>query len=164
MVRLIRELGPLAIGVAAFGAITASLLANGNSLGNWLLAAFLIGHGAIHVMYVVPQPKAVRTTAGGPEWAFDLDHSWFAAGTDALHGFGVVLVGVATVGYVLAGLATVAIGVPADLWAPLVIVSALVSGLLDRPVLQADADHRPGHRRGAHRGRAGQRLATRLTA
>ena len=49
MAKRIRELGPLAVATAVFGVVIALLLSNGNNLGNWLLAAFLVGHGWIHL-------------------------------------------------------------------------------------------------------------------
>ena len=38
-----------------------------------VLAAFLLGHAAIHAGYLSPRPVA---TIGGPPWPFDLTHSW----------------------------------------------------------------------------------------
>ena len=37
-----------------------------------VLAAFLLGHAAIHAGYLSPRPAA---TVGGPPWPFDLTHS-----------------------------------------------------------------------------------------
>lgn len=130
MAKRIRELGPLAVATAVFGVVIALLLSNGNNLGNWLLAAFLVGHGWIHLMYVMPRPKASAATAGGPPWPFDLDHSWLAAGGAGLHVIGLLLVAVTVVGYFLAGLATIPIVISADLWPLLVLVSTVASALL----------------------------------
>ncbi|HEX6329709.1 MAG TPA: hypothetical protein VF129_00260, partial [Actinomycetota bacterium] len=38
-----------------------------------VLALFLIAHGLVHVMFVVPEPDR---SAGGLEWPFHKDHSW----------------------------------------------------------------------------------------
>jgi hypothetical protein len=130
MAKRIRELGPLAVATAVLGVVIVVLLSNGNNLGNWLLAAFLVGHGWIHLMYVMPRPKASAATAGGPPWPFDLDHSWLAAGGAGLHVFGLLLVAVTVVGYFLAGLATITIVISADLWPMLVLGSTAASALL----------------------------------
>jgi hypothetical protein len=146
MLKMVRELGLLAVGVAVAGLVIAWLLAGGNVLGNWLLAAFLFGHGWIHVMYVTPppparQPATAAVTIGGgraapgPEWAFPgLDHSWLL---DALHSpraatvlLGRVLVVVSVVSYSLAALAAIPLVVSAGLWAPLVLVATLASAVL----------------------------------
>jgi len=129
MPKLVRELAPLAVAVALFGALIAVLLANGSNLGSWLLAAFLVGHGWVHFMYVMPQPKAAAATASGPDWPFSLDRSWLGAG-GALHGLGLILVVLTAVGYLLAALATIPIVVPAAMWAGLVVFSSLASALL----------------------------------
>jgi hypothetical protein len=135
MPKIVRELGPLAFGVAVFGLVIGLLLQAGNPIGNWLLAAFLVGHGWVHMMYVMQQPRAAAeakaATAGGPEWAFELDRSWLlsAVGTPAtvLHGLGRILVVITVGGYMLAGLATIPLFLPATLWAPLVLVSTFAS-------------------------------------
>jgi hypothetical protein len=129
MLKLVRELGPLAVAVAFIGAVIAYLLASGNNIGNWLLAAFLIGHGWVHFMYVMPQPKTATATAAGPDWPFSLDRSWLGGGS-ALHGLGTVLVVVTAAGYMLAALASIPLIVSPDMWAALVIFSSLVSALL----------------------------------
>jgi len=129
MAKLVRELGPLAVAVTLFGVVIAYLLANGNNIGNWLLAGFLIGHGWVHFMYVVPQPKASAATASGPDWPFSLDHSWLGAG-GAQHGLGLILIVLTAAGFMLAALASIPIMVPADLWAGLIVFASLASALL----------------------------------
>jgi hypothetical protein len=129
MTRVVRELGPLAIVVAAFGLAIFYLISVGNSIGNWLLAAFLIGHGWVHMMYVIPQPQAQARAANGTTWPFRLDHSWLS-GSRSLHGAGLVLVAITVIGYMLAGLATIPVLVPVDLWAPLLFISTLASAAL----------------------------------
>jgi hypothetical protein len=143
MVKMMRELGLLAVGVAAFGLVIAWLLQGGNVLGNWLLAAFLAGHGWIHMMYVTPAPATARatvpearaTTAAGPEWGFpSLNHSWLLdrLGTPgaAERSLGQVLVMVAVFGYSAAALATIPLALPAALWQPLVLLSTMASATL----------------------------------
>ncbi len=39
----------------------------------FLLAAFLVAHGGIHLLFVTPRPPA---RPGSPPWPFDLDRSW----------------------------------------------------------------------------------------
>lgn len=130
MSRFARELGPLAIGVTIFAAITAVLIHNGNDLGNWLLAAFFVGHGWAHITYLFPRPQASAATAQGPEWPFDLDHSWLAIDRRSLRLIGTALVVLTIAGYLLAAFATIQIIVPTELWLPLVIGSTIASATL----------------------------------
>ena len=130
MTKLVRELGPLAIAVAVFAAVIGVLLANGNNLGSWLLAAFLAGHGWVHITYLMPHPEPSTATTGGPAWPFDLDRSWLAADPRTVHAIGTLLVILTVAGYMLAALATVSLFVPGELWLPLVIGSTIASAAL----------------------------------
>jgi hypothetical protein len=127
------KLAPLAFGLIVFGFALAFLLQRGMSVGTWLLAAFLLGHGLVHIMFAVPAPAA-PAPAGGMEYPFDVTRSWLVAnhGADASLVRLVVigLVAVTVVGYALTGLATVGILVPQAAWPPLLVASTAASLLL----------------------------------
>jgi hypothetical protein len=132
---MIRELGPLAIGVALFGLLIAILLQGGNIIGNWLFAAFLFGHGWVHAMYVMPLPKAsAATVGGGPQQPFELGHSWVLSPLglepSAQRTVGSLLVAATIAGFSVAALATIPLLVPAGVWASLVVAASVASLLL----------------------------------
>ncbi len=129
--KVLTGLLPLAVGLAIVGAAIWFLYDRNMAAGRWLLAALLIGHGVVHIMYVVPQPAA---TAGGPEWPFDLARAWpvSAAGLDPAlaRALAVALIGAVVVGFTLAGLSTLGLVLPTVWWPALVSVSAAVSVVL----------------------------------
>jgi hypothetical protein len=57
---------PWAVVLAAVGGAIWWLLSREMAAGRWLLAALLIGHGVVHVLFAAPAPTA---TEGGPDWA-----------------------------------------------------------------------------------------------
>lgn len=129
---------PLAVGLAVFAAVVGFLLDENPGLGRWLLAAFLVAHGLIHLLFFVPQaapqPRAeAQPTAAGSAmaWPFDLSRSWLSgtgrlsAGT--VRATAVGLVGLVVVGFGLAGLATGGLLVPAGAWSALLVVAAVGS-------------------------------------
>jgi hypothetical protein len=132
--KTVTELLPLAIGVAAIGAVTWFLLDRNVGVGRWLLAALLFAHGWVHVMFVFPQPEGAAATAGGTQWPFDMGSSWLisGAGIDAglVRSVGVVLMAGVAVAFLLAALATVGLLVPGGWWGGLVIGSAVGSALV----------------------------------
>jgi hypothetical protein len=131
--RTIRQLGPLAIAVAAIGVITWMLISGHDPIGSWLLAGLLLAHGLIHLMFLIPAPSpAAAATAGGMAWPFDLGDSWLVPRTGAgtVMTAGRILVGLIVACSLLAALAIVGIVVPGTLWAPLVAASAGCSLLL----------------------------------
>lgn len=140
MVKMIREIGPLAIAVALFGLVIYWLLQGGNVIGNWLFAAFLFGHGWVHTMYLMRQPSAqpsVQPSAApsASEWAFPpLNHSWLLSPTGtppaASQLLGRLLVVAAALLYTLGALATIPLLVPATLWAALIISATIASAAL----------------------------------
>lgn len=134
MTKLIRDLAPLAVGVALFALLIAYLISQGSNIGNWLLAAFLVGHGWVHAMYLMPRPEPKAATAGGPDWAFELNRSWLLSaiglGASTLRPLGATLVGVTLIGYLLAALASIPLLVPVGAWAALVVVATVASTLL----------------------------------
>ena len=122
---------PWALVVAALGIAVWWLLSREVAAGRWLLAALLIGHGVVHVMFAVPAPAA---TEGGPDWPFDMARSWAinGAGLDlnVVRAVGLALIAVVVGGFALAALATVGILVPSAWWQPTVAVAAVASAVL----------------------------------
>ena len=133
MNRLMRELGPFAVVVVLFAALIGYLLSQGTTVGNWLFAAFLFGHGWVHLMYLMPRRVVQPAADGATTWPFELGHSWLSPAVGragALHTVGVGLVLVTALGFCLGALATIPLLVPAAAWAGLVIASSLASATL----------------------------------
>lgn len=132
--KAILDLLPIGIGMVLVGAVTWFLLDRNIGFGKWLLAALLLAHGWVHVMFIVPTPETAPATAGGLAYPFDMSRSWLIvnAGLDAglVRAVGIVLMGLTFVGFALAALATVGWLVPAGWWASLLIGSAATSTLL----------------------------------
>jgi len=122
---------PYAVVLAVLGGATWWLLSRDMVAGRWLLAALLIGHGVVHVMFAAVSPA---TTEGGPEWPFDMAKSWAvtAGGVDlnVLRAVGVALIASVAGGFTLAALATVGVIVPPSWWQAAVGGSALASALV----------------------------------
>ena len=122
---------PWAVVLVVIGGAAWWLLSREMAAGRWLLAALLIGHGVVHVLFAVPAPTA---TDGGAEWPFDMARSWAitGAGLDAnvVRIVGIALITVVVVGFSLAALSTVGIIVPSGWWQPVVAVSAITSAIL----------------------------------
>jgi hypothetical protein len=122
---------PWAVVLVVIGGAIWWLLSRDNGLGQWLLAALLVGHGLVHVLFAVP---AHAPTDGGAEWPFDMARSWAItrAGIDAnlVRIGGMTLITVVVVGFSLAALSTVGIIVPSDWWQPTVALSAVTSAIL----------------------------------
>jgi hypothetical protein len=120
------KLAPLAVGLIVLASVIAFTLSRGMALGTWLLAAFILGHGLVHVMFAVPAPAA-PAPAGGMEYPFDVNQSWLVTGHIAdvtvVRGLVIGLVTVTVLGYGLAALATVGFGVSVSLW-PILILAA----------------------------------------
>jgi hypothetical protein len=131
-VKTLRELLPLGIGLALFGAAEAYFLGNRVEAGKWLLAGFLVGHGLVHGMFFTPQPK--EAAARGVEYPFDLAKSRLTTvlhlDTRLVRSVAIGLLAVVIVGFALAGLSTVGFVVPTGWWTGLVAGAALVSALL----------------------------------
>lgn len=124
------DLVPLAVGVAALAAAIWFLVSRDIGAGRWLLAAFLLGHGWVHMMFVMARPPGATEVDRG---AFDMARSWLISGPGmdpgAIRTIGTVLVVMVTIGYVLAGLATVGVLVPV-LWWPGLVVASTVGSLV----------------------------------
>ena len=125
------KLAPLAVVLGVVGIVLVWMLTRQMALGTWLLAAFLLGHGLVHVMFAVPAPAGAEASA---EYPFDPARSWLV--TSNLLGIGtlkiivVALVAAVVMGYALTALATVGILVPADWWPGLLIASTIGSLVL----------------------------------
>jgi len=131
-VRTLRQLVPLAIVLGLFAVATTVLLQRGMAVGVWMLAAFLLGHGLVHVMFAAPPP----VTAGSPgaDFAFDPGHSWLVTSgvlrTSAVRVIVLILVAITIVGYAMAAAATAGLIVPASWWPALVLGSTAASATL----------------------------------
>jgi hypothetical protein len=121
---------PWAVVVVAVGGAIWWLLSREMAAGRWLLAALLIGHGVVHIMFAVPAPAA----EAGPDWPFDMARSWVVTGAgldlNVIRVVGVVLVAIIVGGFALAALSTVGIVVPSGWWQATVAVSAVASAVL----------------------------------
>jgi len=71
------------------------------------LGLFLIAHGLVHILYVVPEPAQ---EPGATEWPFNLESSWLLSnlGEGMVRNIGIALLVVTVVGFVVAGIALVA--------------------------------------------------------
>ena len=122
------KLAPLAVALGVVGIVLAWMLTQQMALGTWLLAAFLLGHGLVHIMFAVPPPGGAEASS---EYPFDPARSWLVTnnllGTGALKVIVVPLVVAVVVGYTLTALATVGILVPAGWWSGLLIASTIGS-------------------------------------
>jgi hypothetical protein len=134
MLKTLFGLVPLALGVAVFAVIIWFIRDRNMAIGNWLLAAFLVGHGWVHVMFVMPQPATATATADGVAYPFDTSQSWLVtnAGLDVglIRPFVIALVVAVVIGFILAGLATVGLLVPEALWQGIILVASAASLLL----------------------------------
>jgi hypothetical protein len=129
MLKTIAGLLPLAVGLAAVGIAIWWLISNNLALGTWALGGFIVAHGLLHVLFVTPAPAR---KPGAAEWPFDLSRPWlvmrFGLPAGGVRMVGLALIAVVVAGFVLAGLSTVGVLVPAAWWRPLIVVSAAASG------------------------------------
>jgi hypothetical protein len=136
LVKTFGSIAPFAAGLAALGIAIWWLIGHDLSVGVWLLAAVLAGHGLVHAMFAMPQPPAKEAdiATGKPEWPFDMGKSWLVTraglSLNQVRPAGLALVAVVALGFVLAAAATLGLVVPVGAWPVLVAVSALASGLL----------------------------------
>ena len=124
---------PLAVGLVLFGAAVWFLISKEIGLGYWLFAAFLVGHGLVQVMFLVPTPTDGATTSGVAN-PFDIAKSWpvTGAGLDVtvVRPIAVTLITVVVLGFGLAALSTVGVLVPTGWWQGLVLGSTAASIIL----------------------------------
>jgi len=92
-----------------------------------VLAAFLLGHAAVHAGYLSPRPAAA---VGGPPWPFDLTHSWFLSPLgvppESLRVLGVALFALTLASFALAAIAAVGF-LPAAVWGWSTVIGAASS-------------------------------------
>jgi hypothetical protein len=126
------KLAPLGVGLAVFTVVVALLVQRNMAIGTWLIAAFLLGHGLVHIMFATPPPVA----AGDPsaEFAFDVNRSWLISSrvvdVSFLRLVVVAMVAVVVVGYGLAAMSTLGLVIPQSLWPALVVASTVASAAL----------------------------------
>jgi hypothetical protein len=126
-------LAPLALGLVIFAVVVGFLVQRQSAVGAWLFAAFLLGHGLVHIMFAAPPPSSASTP--GAEFAFDVSRSWVVTGhladVTVVRAIVIALVVVAVAGYGLAAMATVGLAVPSSAWPVLVVAAtAASSGLM----------------------------------
>lgn len=96
-------------------------------LARLILAAFLLGHAAVHAGYLSPRPAA---TIGGPQWPFDLSHSWLlsplGASSEVLRILGVALFALTLASFALAAVAALGF-LPSGVWAWSTVIGAAAS-------------------------------------
>ena len=128
MVKTTAGILPWAIVLAATGAAIWWLLSQNMAAGPGLLAAALLGHGAVHVLFAVP---ATGATDGEADWPFDMAQSWAVTRADLdltlVRVIGASLIAVTVVAFALAALATVGIIVPSGWWQPTIALGAIAS-------------------------------------
>lgn len=131
MARTLTGILPWAIVLVVAGGAIWWSLSRDMAAGPWLLAAVLVGHGAVHVFFGVPAPTA---TEGAAAWPFDMARSWAVtnAGIDLslVRVIGAILIAVTVGAFALAALATVGIIVPAGWWQPTVALGAVASAAM----------------------------------
>jgi hypothetical protein len=130
--KAIIQLAPLGVAILVFALIVGYLIQHQNAIGVWLFAAFLVGHGLVHIMFAAPPPSGPGSP--GADFAFDPAGSWLVtarlADVGMVRAIVIAFVALTVVGYALAGLATVGLLVPQDLWPALVIAATLASFVL----------------------------------
>jgi hypothetical protein len=130
MVRTMAGTLPWAVTLVVAGGAVWWLLAREMTAGRWLLAALLLGHGLVHLLFAVPASAA----DAGSEWPFDMGESWLVTGPgldqSLARSLGMALIGIVVVGFTLAALSTVGVVVPVAWWGPLVAVSAVMSAVV----------------------------------
>jgi hypothetical protein len=129
-----RALAPLAVAIAVIALVVWLLLVNDVVLGPWLLALFVFAHGWVHLMFVFPKPQSPNDGLGGSAYPFDFARSWLVTrqGLELrpVRRLGVVVMALTFALSALAALATVAIVVPVDWWAGLMVATAGASSLM----------------------------------
>ena len=131
-ISVLREIGPLAtVSFVACFLVTVALI-NDAAIGRWLLAAVLVAHGWVHMLFVFPHPAA---PAGKRDtWPFDLRTSWVVRRTGVpagvVRGLGRALAVVTFALGVLAALATAGLVVAAAWWSGLMVAAAVASLVL----------------------------------
>ena len=110
---------PWTVVMAAIAGLIWWMLGRDMTLGRWLFAVILLGHGLVHLLYILPEPESSEQS-----WPFDMTESWAGANLRVL---GLVLIGVTIVGFLLAALAAAGVTLPAIWWQTAVVVGAVAS-------------------------------------
>jgi hypothetical protein len=123
---------PLAAVLLVVAGLVWWLLDRGSAVGPWLVAAILVAHGWVHLVFLLPVTE--RDSSGkGAHDPFDMDRSWLIArGADSrfVQSVGVVLAGVTFVAFALAALAVVGWLIPGEWWTGLVVTGVVGSTTL----------------------------------
>ena len=130
MVKTVTGMLPFAVVLAGVAVAIWWMLSREMALGPWVLAGFLVAHGLIHVMFLVPE-DAVTGTA---DWPFGMGRSWVAdlLGLEigAVRLMGIALIAVVVLAFGLAALSTAGVLVSAGWWPALTTCGAAASALL----------------------------------
>ncbi len=128
MVKSMLSTLPWAAVLAGIGGMTWWLLSREMGAGRWVLAALLVAHGVVHLLFLAPAPAAAD---GASAWPFDLARSWAVTvlGLDPglVRVIAMGLIAISVGGFALAGLATAGILVPTSAWPVLVAVPSVAS-------------------------------------
>jgi hypothetical protein len=91
------------------------------------IAAFLLAHAGIHVLFLSPPPPA---TADGPAWPFATGSSWlvtrFGVAPAPIRDLAFALVAVIIGAFALAAIAAIGVAT-ASLWLPAVVIGSMAS-------------------------------------
>lgn len=128
MVKTMAGILPWAVVLVVIGTAIWWSLSRDVAAGRWLLAGLLLGHGVVHLLFVVPAPAAMED---GTEWPFDMARSWAATGAgldlNLVRVIGAVLIAVTVGAFALAALSTVGGIVPSGWWQPIIALGAIAS-------------------------------------
>jgi hypothetical protein len=130
--RAVSGLAPLAILLLGVAALVWWLLDRGSAAAPWLVAAVLLAHGWVHLVYLVPSAP-VRTAEEAASNPFDLGRSWLVGrGVDvrAVRRVGTLLALATFLTLAAAALAVLGWLVPAGWWAALTLTGVAASTLL----------------------------------
>jgi hypothetical protein len=128
--KAIIQLAPLGVAILVFALIVGYLIQHQNAIGVWLFAAFLVGHGLVHVMFAAPPQSGPGSP--GADFVFEPSRSWLVTArlvdVNVVRALVIALVAFTVAGYALAGLATVGLVVSQELW-PALVIGATVASL-----------------------------------
>lgn len=112
---------PPAIVLLVVGVLVGWLLDRGSAVGPWLVAAILLAHGWVHLVFVLPMPERGYAEMNNP---FDRDRSWLigrGVGRGLVRSVGGILAVVTFTALAAAALAVLGWLVPAGWWTGLVV-------------------------------------------
>jgi hypothetical protein len=132
----VRGLLPLAAALVVVGGLAWWLLDRGSPLAPWLVAAVLVAHGWVHLVFLVPtpgRPPADVDADVGADNPFDMSRSWLLArGCDRrlIRLSGAALALVTCVAFAASALAVLGWLLPAAWWGGLATVGVVGSTVL----------------------------------